>query len=153
MKTSQRLDQALNKLYNAFHNGTLHPEYCNSCAVGTILDQTDSWKHLTDIHGSTQLNYVGLVNQNFGRRFNGYTPSELLQIESVFLKGCGYSGPLDRQCQKPKHPTHKDVLFNGLSAVVPFLCKLDNIHNVMDYSSLFKFETRRSKYPQEAVSN
>lgn len=146
MKTSYRLDNALRKLYKAFHNDTLHPEYCNSCAVGTILDNTDSWKHLTDIHGSTQLNYVGLVNQNFGYKFNGYTPYELLQIEAIFLKGCGYSGALDRTCKKPKNPTNKERLFNGLSKTVEFLCKLDGVANVMDYSKLFEFEQEQPKY-------
>ena len=133
MKTSQRLDKALKKLYKAFHEGTLHPECCKQCAVGNILDHTDAWKHLTDLHGSVVLNYVGLVNQNFGRRFNGYTPLELLQIEVEFLKGCGYSLPLDRHCKKPRDPIDKETLFYGLSKAVEFLCKLDGVDNIMDY--------------------
>jgi hypothetical protein len=146
MKTAQRLDHALRKLYNAFHEGTLHPECCKQCAVGNILDNNDSWKHLTDLHGSMVLNYVGLVSQNFGRRFNGYTPMELLQIEAEFLKGCGYTLPLDRNCKKPDDPTDKEFLFNGLSKAVEFLCKLDGIENVTDYSKLFDFENERPKY-------
>jgi hypothetical protein len=146
METTVRLEQAIKKLYVAFHNNTLHPECCKQCAVGNILDNKDSWKHLTDIHGSEVLNYVGIVNQNLGRKFNGYSPYELLQIEAVFLKGCGYSGPIDRTCNKPNNPTDKDVLFNGLCAVVTLLCKLDNISNVMDYSKLFEFKSKRSRY-------
>lgn len=42
MKTPQRLDHALRKLYNAFHDDILHPECCKQCAVGNILDNTDS---------------------------------------------------------------------------------------------------------------
>ena len=145
MKTPQRLDHALRKLYNAFHDDTLHPECCKQCVVGNILDNTDSWKHLTDLHGSIVLNYVGMVNQNLGRRFNGYTPLELLQIEVEFLKGCGYTLPLDRHCKKPKNPLDKDRLFNGLVKTVEFLCRLDGTMNVMDYSKLFEFEkTRKS---------
>jgi hypothetical protein len=83
---------------------------------------------------------VGLVNQNFGRRFNGYSPLELLQIEAEFLKGCGYTLPINHKNNKPKNPTDKDVLFNGLTAVVELLCKLDGVLNVMDYSKLFEFE-------------
>ena len=86
MKTSTRLEAAITKIYNAFHNNELNPECCKQCAVGNILDKTDSWKHLSDNHGSVQLNYVGKVHQTLGRKFNGYTPLELLQIESTFSK-------------------------------------------------------------------
>lgn len=144
MKTTPRFDTAIQKLYNAFHNNHLNPECCKQCAVGNILDQTDAWKHLSDRHGSLKLNYVGLVNQKFGKRFNGYTPIELLHIEAEFLKGCGYSLPLHHKGTKPKHPEDKDVLFNGLSKVVECLCKLDNIKNVMDYSEIFHFEKHTS---------
>lgn len=42
MKTSKRLEQALTKLYNAYHNKQLNPEDCAACAVGNILDNHDS---------------------------------------------------------------------------------------------------------------
>ncbi|WP_248723762.1 Na(+)-translocating NADH-quinone reductase subunit F [Seonamhaeicola sp. ML3] len=137
MNTSQRFESAINKLYVAFNNNTLNPECCKQCAVGNILDNTDSWKHLSDNHGSFQLNYVGKVHQSFGRTFNGYTPLELLQIEITFLKACGYQLPLHHKNKKPENPTDKSVLFNGLSKVIELLCKLDDIPNVMDYQELF----------------
>jgi hypothetical protein len=140
MKTTKRLDLAIQKLYTAFQNNTLHPECCKQCAVGNILDHTDSWKQLSDQHGSLKLNYVGLVNQNFGKRFNGYSPLELLQIEAEFLKGCGYQLPFHHKNKKPENPTDKDVLFMGLSAVVTFLCHLDQIPDVMDCSELFQYK-------------
>lgn len=140
MKTSYRLDQALKKLYIAFHNKQLHPECCKCCAVGNILDRTDAWKHLSDRHGSTRLNYVGLVNQKFGKKFNGYSPLELLEIEATFLKACGYTLPLHHKNKRPDNPTDKNSLFNGLTAVIAFLCELDGIENIMDYSKLFEFE-------------
>ena len=71
MKNSIRFENAIYKLYTAFHNKTLNPDDCKQCAVGNILDNKDSWKHLTDQHGSVTLNYIGLVHQNLGRRFNG----------------------------------------------------------------------------------
>ena len=138
MITTKRFEQAIRKLYEAFHNDELYPECCKQCAVGNILDKTDSWKHFSDFHGSTKLNYVGLVNQNFGKRFNGYTPLELLQVEKLFLEACGYILPLNHQNIKPENPTDKDVLFKGLSAVIAYLCELDGIKNVMDYSRLFE---------------
>ena len=140
MKTTSRFDNAIQKLYNAFHSQTLHPEECAQCAVGNILDNRDFWQHISDYHGTIKLNYVGLVNQKFGKRFNGYTPIELLQIEMAFLKGCGYQLPIHRNNHKPENPTHPDTLFYGLQAVVSFLCNLDNIPNVMDCSKLFKYD-------------
>ncbi|WP_296313530.1 Na(+)-translocating NADH-quinone reductase subunit F [Winogradskyella sp. UBA3174] len=139
MITSIRFDSAINKLYNAFHNNTLNPEDCKQCAVGNILDNKDSWQHLTDFHGTKKLNYLGLIHQNLDRKFNGYTPLELLQIEAAFLKGCDYKLTPSRRLHRPKH-FNDTILFNGLCKVVSQLCTLDNIENVMDCSALFKFE-------------
>lgn len=140
MKNSPRLDQAISKLYKAFHNDNLNPECCKSCAVGNILDNTDTWKHLTEGHGSLKLTYVGKVNEAFGKKLNGYTPAELLQIEAAFLNGCGYSLPLSYKTNKLVDRTSKEVMFNGMCEAVAVLCKLDGISNVMDYSRLFEFE-------------
>jgi hypothetical protein len=146
MNTTYRLDKAIEKLYLAFHNDELHPECCKSCAVGNILDRTDAWKHLSDVHGSTELNYVGKVHQNLGRRFNGYTPYELLQIEATFLKACTYELPLQHHHYKPSDPKDKHLLFNGLCEVVRLLCQFDNVPNVMDYTKLFESENNQPKY-------
>lgn len=146
MKTSVRLDLAIKKLYNAFHNNELHPECCKQCAVGNILDNKDSWKHLSDHHGAMELNYIGNVHQTLGRKFNGYTPLELLQIEATFLKACGYQLPLHHKNKKPKNPTDKDTLFNGLTEVITLLCELDTIPNIMDYTKLFEFENEKPRF-------
>jgi hypothetical protein len=139
METTKRFDQAITKLYNAFHNQTLNPESCTQCAVGNILDNKDFWKHLSDYHGSTQLNYVGLVNQNLGKKFNGYSPIELLQIEMEFLARCGYSLPL-KNYNNSKKNISQDTLFLGLCGVVELLCQFDNLPNIMDCSKLFAYE-------------
>ncbi|WP_431109944.1 Na(+)-translocating NADH-quinone reductase subunit F [Winogradskyella poriferorum] len=139
--TTKRFNEALKKLYVAFHNDTLNPEDCKQCAVGNILDNNDSWRHMTDLHGSNRLNYVGLVHQNLGRRFNGYSPIELLKIETSFLEGCGYR--LGKTyCHKPDYYIDQDMLFNGLNAVVATLCELDGVKNVMDCSFLFNYELK-----------
>ena len=140
MKTSERFENAIEKLYNAFHNGTLNPECYQQCAVGNICDNKDSWQHLTNNHGSTTLNYVGIVNENLGRRINGYKPSELIRIEASFLRGCGYSLPLNHSSNRPKNTTAPETLFDGLCATVSLLCELDGIPDLMDYSELFNFE-------------
>lgn len=142
MKTTKRLDNALNKLYAAFHNGTLNAECCKNCAVGNICDNTDSWKHLSDSPGSLKLNYVGQVHEGLGRKFHGYSPLELLNIEAEFLKGCGYILPLHHKNPKPKNPTSKETLFNGLCVAVEYLCSLDGVQNVMDYYPLLQHEVK-----------
>lgn len=139
MKTTPRFEEAIKKLYNAFHQNALHPLSCTHCAVGNILDNKDSWKHLSDYNGSMKLNYVGLVNQNFGKRFNGYSPNELLKIEIEFLKSCGFKLPLHKHSDTLRKKINKDDLFHGLVAVVEQLCKFDNVPNVMDCSSLFAY--------------
>ncbi len=144
MKTTDRLEAALEKLYTAFHNNTLNPECCNHCAVGNICNNTDSWKYLSDAHGSLQLNYVGLVHEKLGRKFYGYKPSELLKIEAEFLKGCGYTLPLHYKNAKPKNPTSKENLFNGLCAAVAILCYFDGVKNVMDYAPQFAIDDKVS---------
>lgn len=151
METTKRFDQAINKLYNAFHNNTLNPESCTQCAVGNILDNKDYWKHLSDYHGSMKLNYVGLVNQNFGKKFNGYSPLELLQIEMEFLTKCGYSLPL-RHYKNPKKNISQNTLFIGLCGVVELLCKLDNLPNMMDCSKLFAYQLNNQKSTLEIIN-
>lgn len=133
MKTTKRFEAAVQKLYAAFHDDKLDPNCCRQCAVGNILDNSDAWKHLSDDHGSLRLNYVGKVHQSLGRRFNGYTPLELLQIEQAFLQGCGFEVPFKPNSKKPKQCNRNDYLFDGFSKVVQFLCKLDSLDNVMDY--------------------
>lgn len=153
MKTTERLEQALTKLYIAFHNNKLNPECCSACAVGNILDNIDSWKYLSNEHGSLQLSYIGRVHQRLGRRFNGYTPQELLQIEKVFLEACGFKTPLCHYNPKPQNPRDKEILFNGLCAVVGFLCKIDNISNVMEYSKIFEYENEVPIYGIDIIYN
>lgn len=149
MNTTNRFDKAVKKLYLAFHNGYLNPDCCKQCAVGNILDNKDFWKHLSDDHGSLKLNYTGRFHQNLGRRFNGYLPLELMKIELAFLKGCGYELPFHHTHRKPENPTDKDILFNGLCAVVELLCDFDGIENVMDYRKLFDFERNDKSIPVE----
>ncbi|MDN3666712.1 Na(+)-translocating NADH-quinone reductase subunit F [Algibacter miyuki] len=146
MKTTPRLESAVRKLYIAFHNNELDPECCQKCAVGNILDNSDSWQHLSDDHGSINLNYIGKVHETLGRKFNGYSPLELLKIESTFLKASGYIVPLNYKNKKPTNPKDKDSLFKALSAVITLLCELDKIPNYMDYTKLFEFEDNTPKY-------
>ena len=145
MKGTKRFDEAIKKLYTAFYNKDLNPEDCTACAVGNILDRRDFWKYLSDDHGSLQLNYVGQFHEMRGKTFNGYLPSELLQIEQAFLEGCGYELPYRHNHKKPKNPTDSAVLFNGLCGVVALLCRLDGLVNVLEYQNLFDLSRQPSR--------
>ncbi|MFK7833061.1 MAG: hypothetical protein AB8B52_07285 [Winogradskyella sp.] len=89
------------------------------------------------------MNYLGLLHQNLGKRFNGYTPIELLKIEHAFLKGCGYKFTSSHRLHRP-HVIDSNILFNGLCEVVSQLCSIDGIANVMDCSVLFEFENSKN---------
>jgi len=145
MKTTPRLEAALKKLYIAFHDNKLHPECCKQCAVGNILDNKDSWKHLSDEHGATTLNYIGNVHQNLGRKFNGYSPLELLKIEAVFLKSLGYQIPIHHKNKKPQNPTDKENLLKVLITVVNFLYELDNIKTPPNITELLYKNTSKTQ--------
>lgn len=147
MKTSKRFEAAIEKLYVAFHNNTLNPECCKQCAVGNILNNTESWKYFSDNHGTTDLSYIGRIHQNLGRRFNGYTPLELLKIESIFLQACGYKLPLHHKNGRPNSKLlSKEINFKALTAVISHLCRLEGIANIMDYSKLLEYEDDKPKY-------
>lgn len=146
MKTSKRFDRAIKKLYTAFHENTLNPECCYQCAVGNICDNTDTWKYLTEAHGSNTLSELGRLNERFGRRVFGYRPSELLRIETAFLEACGYEVPFQKS--KNEIPS-KDVLFDGLVAAVAVLCDIENIPRVMDCDRLFDYSKTK---PQEETA-
>lgn len=148
---TRRLEQALTKLYNAFHNDQLEPECACGCAVGNILDRKDAWKHLSDDHGSIVLNYVGKVHEALGRTFNGYKPSELLLIEKTFLDACGYQTPLRHNQKRPTNSSDKDLQFNGLCAVVSLLCELDKQPDAMRLSSLFDRVDNNASYTIEEI--
>ena len=139
MQFPKRLENAINKLYEAFHNDMLIPECPCRCAVGNVCDNRDFWKGFTDEHGSAMLNYVGNVNELFGKRFYGYSPSQLLKLEQEFLLGCGFTIPLNPRKNSPQKQVSKETLFDGLSAAVGYLCQLDGIPNVMDYGKLFDY--------------
>ena len=140
MDLPSRLEQALTKLYTAFYQDRLDPENCKYCAVGNICDNQDFWKHFTDIHGSEQLNYLGQLNQEFGKTFKGYSPKELLKTEAVFLNGCGYTFSPRKRLLKPAEKIDRDMMFNGMYSVVAYLCAIDGLSNIMDVSRRFESE-------------
>jgi len=152
MKFPVRLENAINKLYEAFHNDMLIPECPCRCAVGNVCDNRDFWKGFTDDHGSATLNYVGKVNELFGKKYYGYSPLELLRLEQEFLKGCGFQIPLDVRHSIPQKNVPNTVLFDGLCASVSYLCTLDKIPNVMDFGRLFDFQISKATSDRSKIA-
>lgn len=131
MKTTKRFDKAVTKLYNAFHNGTLNWVDCRQCAIGNLCNGDKKW-YLVLNSGIVNLqNYVGEAKKIIDN--TGYNPYELAEIEQIFIS---YA--------KGKGQTEENL--KGLCAVVEYLCELDNIPNIMDYTKLFETENNKPKY-------
>ena len=141
MKIS-RFNIAINKLYGAYTSGKLNPDSVTHCVVGTICDHSPVWSFMIDNHRNPQLNTLGKLHQNFGKRFNGYTPSELLKIESAFLNGCDYHNLIGKD--KRNIYKNSDVIFNGLIAVISFLCQLEEINDITTINKTIQFFTAQT---------
>lgn len=139
MKTqlTPRLEHSIAVLYNAFHNGTLNAFKCKACAVGNIVGHGD-WKmhYCGEIHRGYLLTEKDKYFKFPENKF--YSNPEIMEVERVFLmewaKENGGSG------------TDKEIQFKGLYAVIEYLCELDGVENVMDYTKLFETENNVPVY-------
>lgn len=129
MKTKPRFDNAVTKLYNAFHEGTLNAFDCKECAVGNIVGSAF-------YGGYSSFGTVRDVVVVGGNK-SGYSPTELYYVEKKFMEA--HLGGNTEMSKIEKQ-------FKGLCAVVEYLCELDNIPNVMDYTRLFETENEKPKY-------
>lgn len=129
MKTPERFTNAVTKLYIAFHNGELESMICQKCAVGNIVGGRE-WSGYLKGYGSIEENNLGrlLVDKS------GYSSEELLNIERIFMR------------KSVAEIETKETQFDGLCSVVEYLCELDGIPNVMDYTCLFETEEEKPKY-------
>jgi hypothetical protein len=136
----ERFTRAIEKLYTAFHDGTLESQDCSKCAVGNICNGYSYWfggRYLTD----NKIVYPISGGANVGREvtnitainISGYNGKELATIEAKFMI-------------ETYRTETKETQFKGLCAVVEYLCKLEGIDNIMDYSKLFETEDNVAKY-------
>jgi len=135
MKTTKRFDKAVIKLYNAFHKGRLNSNHCGACAVGNIVGH-GFWS------GGAPSDYiigVRMVREiTINDNVSGYNKKELAGIEYRFIMAVHSSGPTYNG-KKGRYNEKKKDHFRGLCAVVEYLCELDNIPNVMDFTKLFEY--------------
>ncbi|TXK73646.1 Na(+)-translocating NADH-quinone reductase subunit F [Mesonia sp. HuA40] len=137
MAFKKRTEKAISKLYIAFHKGELHPNCHCKCAVGNILNQADFWAGFSDNIGKGNLNYVGKVHQVLGRKYAGFTPQELLNIEVIFLKKLKYNSSRNGSY-------NQDDLFYGLEAVIKYLCQLDKQPNLLRIEELLDYQPKKT---------
>lgn len=130
MKTTPRFENAVTKLYKAFHEGRLRKGFCHMCAVGNMVGGRTEWYNyiIGKERGDECLKYKDKEGKQEGLyqiNSTGYSLSEINKIEKLFETN-----------------TTKDMqgMFKGLCAVVEYLCELDNIPNVMSFQSLFEQE-------------
>lgn len=131
MKTTKRFDRAVTKLYNAFHNGELSAYDCTKCAVGNMCDNSSDWSSLRFCLGG-DLKVYAPQHAYIAIEQTGYSDKEILHIENTFMS-C-FSGP-DTEHSKQHQ-------FEGLEAVVKYLCELDGIDNVMEYTKIFDYNEK-----------
>jgi len=135
MKTTKRLENAITKLYNAFHNGTLNAFDCSACAVGNLVGDAYWTGHIVvSTNNPIEITLWGGLFEDYHLEESGYTKGNLMKIEFKFLTAW------KENCSNDS--TNKDIQFQGLCSVVEYLCELDNIPNVMDYTSLFEFNEK-----------
>lgn len=147
MKTTERFDRAVMKLYNAFHENRLNGLDCAACAVGNICDNNGDWaRSFSLIIDENYINYTSKKANSVIKK-TGYSHVELANIEQLFVNG--YNFIKDTQVfEYPdlKIQNSKETQFKGLCAVIEYLCELDNIPNIMDYTKLFETENNAPKY-------
>ncbi len=143
MKATQRFENAVSKLYRAFHEGTLDAFDCSACAVGNICDNSSRWTIHTLMIPQRKTKEdikIKLLEKKGEYKVlrTGYSNVELSIIEGVFLDV--FLDELNFQLGS------KQKQFLGLCAVIEYLCELDNIPNIMDYTKLFEVENDKPKY-------
>jgi hypothetical protein len=150
MKTTKRFENAVMKLYKAFHENRLNATDCTACAVGNICDNSDDWKNnfghalCLDYNNGLILKLEEYPKTKTAYFKNGYNQDELHNVEKVFLNYW-----LNKPHSSGK--TDKDLQFKGLCAVVEYLAELDNIPNPMDYSRLFETQNDKPIYELKEV--
>jgi len=134
MKTTKRFENALMKLYNAFHENRLNAMDCQACAVGNICNNSSIWRNYASFNTCDFTIEISKRDLPPSIRSFGYSKLEIANIEKIFIESCNFeSGTKEQQ-------------FKGLCEVVEYLAELDNIPNPMDYTKLFETENDLPKY-------
>ena len=139
MKTTKRFEEAVEKLYKAFNEGTLNAFDCTACAVGNMCGTTKETMWV--MHDADGNSYKGWSMYN-PPKHKYYSEDELFNVEAVFLE-CFEGNYL-------KSAFNKENQFNGLMAVINYLAELDGIDTIDSQYNRFKEVLTRE---QEVILN
>lgn len=125
---TERFKRAYDKLVKAYLSGTLKAGDCHACAVGNICGG-DSWvvsvmETRGNDRGCYEELYPDISPQSLLVFSGGYSATDLSKIESAFEKNtlykkCDYHKFLQSEIAQDQ--------FNGLSAVIDVMMKLDGM--------------------------
>ena len=153
-----RFENAVKKLYNAYHSDELAKGDCTKCAVGIICDNNTSWRSIfiTSMEKNHQQQYPERYNSKaFGLAKQviddtGYTWRQLAKVEHSFeinttIETLGSNNKREMKFFSNNRIEFIDYNYDllkgdqavGLRAVMVVLCKIEKIKNVSDYKNLF----------------
>lgn len=182
LKLPVRLENALSRLYTAYHSGELNAMDCSACAAGNICANDPSWSIFRRNLGLSRFVADMLPEYTYANNsrpkvtprivmnnvFNttGYSIDEIIMVEKVFLNAMGIyslqrsdiSEAYNRMLENAQslgdgqsREALDNVNFQGLCAVTEYLCELDNVPNVLDYTNIFEKEKHEAKYKFEEL--
>ena len=141
MKTTKRFQEATEKLYKAFNEGTLNAFHCTACAVGTLVD-TNFWS----MHGiiPSKNKIESFHNEPFflPPEHKDYSTEELFNIEKIFLTKWQKENKLSSE-----YGQIKEIQFKGLISVINYLAELDGIETIDSQYEKFKSVLDRELEP------
>jgi len=125
---SQRFENAVNRLVNAYFKGTLEPGACAKCAVGNICGEeyTSMWySALLCVREDISIGDFERKVIDGLRVSTGYSIHEIDQIEKAFEKNTTLEDTEENQ-------------YKGLCAVFDKLCELEGISDSKPYKEMLK---------------
>ena len=128
MKTTKRFDDAVTKLYTAYHNNTLNAFNCQACAVGNIVGHGDWHGYRVKRNKDYVIQLPVLSTMPCYPNNASYNAEELRKIEYTFMSAWVGTEEIG---------LHKENQYKGLIAVVELLAEFDNIPNPFNLENLF----------------
>ena len=136
MRTTKRFEQATEKLYTAFNNGTLNAFNCTACAVGNMLGTNEHWQ-LHAISVNNELISLPIFDRTYPFH-KDYNNTEIEEVETRFLTAWAEENKLD-----DRFAHDKEIQFNGLMNVINYLAELDNIETIENQYNKFNEVLKR----------
>ena len=125
MKTTTRFNNAVNKLYKAYLDGTLNQLDRCACAVGNMCDNNPEWNYVLYFERKTKTVTEGLrlIKET------GYSVIEVSNIETLFMYGARVGeGIGDEEINlNVTEATTDEVTLKALLLVIDYLAELDGI--------------------------